>query len=213
MIAIPVLLDFLAKRGCHGVLMLGTTGEGPSFSPQERHDILSAALKIRQDHPSLKVLVGTGTPSLSETILITKSAFDLGVDGVVVLPPYYYRRATDEGLFNYFGELDPKRHAARWLPAWISHPRADRYWFHARSSQAIKGCLPAAIYWDQGFFTRCRSCPPAGQVLWIRSAGNERYRFLPSTGTGKSSWWLHHGTGKPVLPGTTAALGCFPQRR
>jgi 4-hydroxy-tetrahydrodipicolinate synthase len=132
--AIPVLLDFLAKRGCHGVLMLGTTGEGPSFSPQERHDILYAALKIRQDHPSLKVLVGTGTPSLSETILLTKTAFDLGVDGVVVLPPYYYRGATDEGLFNYFGELIRKGMPKDGCLLGYHIPRADRYWFHARSS-------------------------------------------------------------------------------
>jgi 4-hydroxy-tetrahydrodipicolinate synthase len=52
-----------------------------------------------------KLLAGTGTPSLTETILLTHSAFDLGYDGVVVLPPYYFRKATDEGLFRFFREL------------------------------------------------------------------------------------------------------------
>jgi 4-hydroxy-tetrahydrodipicolinate synthase len=108
--AIPALLDFLAGRGCHGILLLGTTGEGPSFSPEERLAIFRAAVQIREMNPPVqggicRLLAGTGTPSLTETISLTRSAFDLGFDGVVVLPPYYFRKATDEGLFQYFSEL------------------------------------------------------------------------------------------------------------
>jgi 4-hydroxy-tetrahydrodipicolinate synthase len=62
----------------------------------------------RQQIPGFKLLAGTGTPSLSETIDLTKLAFDIGYDGVVVLPPYYFRKATDEGLFNWFSELITK---------------------------------------------------------------------------------------------------------
>jgi 4-hydroxy-tetrahydrodipicolinate synthase len=108
--AVPSLLGFLAGRGCHGILLLGTTGEGPSFSPEERLGIFRAALQIREIHRTVqggtcKLLAGTGTPSLTETISLTHSAFDLGYDGVVVVPPYYFRKATDEGLFRYFREL------------------------------------------------------------------------------------------------------------
>jgi 4-hydroxy-tetrahydrodipicolinate synthase len=103
--AIPSLMGFLAGRGCHGILLLGTTGEGPSFSPEERLGIWRAALQVRQVNRTVKLLAGTGTPSLSETIALTRSAFDLGYDGVVVLPPYYFRKATEEGLFRYFSEL------------------------------------------------------------------------------------------------------------
>jgi 4-hydroxy-tetrahydrodipicolinate synthase len=102
---IPVLLDFLARRGCHGALLLGTTGEGPSFSPEERTAILRAALQVRQVHPNFRLLAGTGTPSLTETVALTKAAFDLGMDGVVVLPPYYYRKVTDDGLFAWFAQV------------------------------------------------------------------------------------------------------------
>jgi 4-hydroxy-tetrahydrodipicolinate synthase len=102
---VPLLLDFLAKRGCHGALLLGTTGEGPSFSPAERLAILGAALEIKKVHPDFRLLAGTGTPSLSETVVLTKSAFDLGADGVVVLPPYYYRKVTDDGLFAWFSQV------------------------------------------------------------------------------------------------------------
>jgi 4-hydroxy-tetrahydrodipicolinate synthase len=103
--AIAPLLDFLTKRGCHGVLLLGTTGEGPSFEPEERAEIFRNALQILTIQPTCKLLAGTGTPSLTETASLTRSAFDLGCDGVVVLPPYYFRKATDAGLFRYFSEL------------------------------------------------------------------------------------------------------------
>lgn len=102
---LPHLLDFLARRGCHGVLLLGTTGEGPSFTSDERLQILRAALQVRQAHPGFRLLAGTGTPCLEETVSLTHAAFDLGMDGVVVLPPYYYRKVTDEGLYAWFSAI------------------------------------------------------------------------------------------------------------
>ncbi len=103
--AIPVLLDFLAKRGCTGGLLLGTTGEGPSFSAEERLEIFRAGVRMRERYSGWTLLAGTGTPSLTETAALTREAFDLGYDGVVVLPPYYYRKASEDGLFTYFSEL------------------------------------------------------------------------------------------------------------
>lgn len=106
--SVSALLNFLASRGCHGALFFGTTGEGPSFSPSERETLLRVASDHRNTIPGFRLLAGTGTPSLSETIDLTKLAFDLGYDGVVVLPPYYFRKATDEGLFNWFSEVIKK---------------------------------------------------------------------------------------------------------
>jgi 4-hydroxy-tetrahydrodipicolinate synthase len=99
---IPEFLGFLAKRGCHGALLLGTTGEGPSFSINEREKIYKAATEVKEVFPDFRLLAGTGTPSLEETVLLTKSAFDLGFEGAVVLPPYYYHQATEEGLTQWF---------------------------------------------------------------------------------------------------------------
>ena len=100
--AVPGFLEFLADRGCHGALIFGTTGEGPSFSGAEREEVWKTALQIRKTHPEFRLLAGTGTPSLTETVDLTKTAFNLGYDGVVVLPPYYFRKATDEGLYAWF---------------------------------------------------------------------------------------------------------------
>lgn len=102
---VPAFLGFLAERGCHGALLFGTTGEGPSFSPAERTAVWQAALTVRQAWPGFRLLAGTGTPSLQETVDLTRAAFDLGCEGVVVLPPYYFRGATDDGLFAWFSAL------------------------------------------------------------------------------------------------------------
>jgi len=103
--ALPRLLDFLDRRGCHGALLFGTTGEGPSITPKNRLLMLRSALEYRRDHPAFRLLIGTGTPSFEESVELTRNAFDLGVDGVVVLPPYYFRKVSDEGLFHWFSQL------------------------------------------------------------------------------------------------------------
>jgi 4-hydroxy-tetrahydrodipicolinate synthase len=130
--AVPALLSFLASRGCHGALLFGTTGEGPSFSSSEREALMRSASDYRQQLRGFRLLAGTGTPSLSESISLTKLAFDLGYDGVVVLPPYYFRKATDDGLFNWFSELINKAvpkdkyligyHIRHWLLNGIAFP-------------------------------------------------------------------------------------------
>jgi 4-hydroxy-tetrahydrodipicolinate synthase len=98
-------LSFYARRGCHGALLLGTTGEGPSFSPAEREMIFEAGTQVHHHHPEFQLFAGTGTPSLDETIQLNKRAFELGYDGVVVLPPYYYRSASEDGLFRWYSEV------------------------------------------------------------------------------------------------------------
>ncbi len=103
--AIPPLLDFFAKRGCHGALLFGTTGEGPSFAPEERIEACKAAMMVKQAYPDFKLLLGVGTPSLEETVYLTRSAFEIGFDGVLSLPPYFFRKASDDGLFAWFSEV------------------------------------------------------------------------------------------------------------
>ena len=101
--SVPALANFLASRGCHGVVLFGTTGEGPSFSSKERGEVMRA---LKENRPAgSRLIAGTGTPSLTEPIQLTTSAFDLRYDAVLVLPPYYFRKATDDGLFNWFSEV------------------------------------------------------------------------------------------------------------
>jgi 4-hydroxy-tetrahydrodipicolinate synthase len=66
---------------------------------------MRAVSEHRQQLPGFRLIAGTGTPSLSETIDLTRLAFDLGYEGVLVVPPYYFRKATDDGLFAWFSEV------------------------------------------------------------------------------------------------------------
>lgn len=106
--SVPVILKFLADRGCHGAVLFGTTGEGPSFSPTEREALMRSARAYRHQVRGFRLIAGTGTPSLSETIELTKLAFELGYDAALVVPPYYFRKATDDGLFAWFSALIKK---------------------------------------------------------------------------------------------------------
>jgi 4-hydroxy-tetrahydrodipicolinate synthase len=103
--SLPTLLGFLAGRGCHGALLCGTTGEGPSLSVTERTALWNVAARWRDSHPGFRLLAGTGSPSLTETVELNRAAFSLGFDAVVSLPPYYYRKAADDGLFIWFDEV------------------------------------------------------------------------------------------------------------
>ena len=59
---IPQYLSHYQKHGCHGALLLGTTGEGPSISKIERMMVLESAREFKRSHPQFKLLAGTGTP-------------------------------------------------------------------------------------------------------------------------------------------------------
>src|SRR5579859_1560653 len=93
----------LLEQGCDGVALLGTTGEANSFSSSERKALLEAAVAagIAPD----RLLPGTGVAAWSETIDLTKHALSLGVTRVVMLPPYYYKGISDEGLFAVYAEI------------------------------------------------------------------------------------------------------------
>ena len=88
---------WLVSEGCDGVALLGTTGEANSFSSAERKSILEAALAggLRPD----QLLPGTGVANIPETVDLTRHALAQGVTRVVMLPPFYYKGVTDEGLY------------------------------------------------------------------------------------------------------------------
>lgn len=101
--ALPALLDFLAERGCHGVVLLGTTGEGPAFSVDERAAFIRAAIDYRDARlPGLRLIAGTGCANLTDTQTLTRAAFDAGADAALVLPAFYFKAVSAAGLAAYF---------------------------------------------------------------------------------------------------------------
>ena len=87
---------WVLEEGCHGLVMFGTTGEANSFSVEERIRVLDAA--IDAGLPADQMMVGTGCAALPDTIRLTKHAVERGALGILMLPPFYYKGASDEAL-------------------------------------------------------------------------------------------------------------------
>jgi len=96
-------LQWLLKRGNDGIGLLGTTGEANSFSVDERKRILEAVLD--GGIPSNKLLVGTGCCSITDTVVLSRHAHSKNVGGILLLPPFYYKKISDAGLENYIAKL------------------------------------------------------------------------------------------------------------
>jgi len=99
--AIPYYRDLLA-RGCDGLNVLGTTGEAMSVGLGDR---LSFMESIAGTLPREQLMVGTGASALADAVQLTRGAFNLGFAAALVIPPFYYRDATDEGIVRFFGTL------------------------------------------------------------------------------------------------------------
>lgn len=112
---ITTFLSILDRRGCHGALLLGTTGEGPSFSIEQRKIVMRAAVAYQVENPNFILLAGTGMTSLEDTLQLTQFALQVGFDGVVVLPPYYYTPSLSALLAWFRVILEQAVPEGKWL--------------------------------------------------------------------------------------------------
>ena len=93
----------LLAQGCTALAPFGTTSEANSLSVAERKVLLISLLAAGVDPAHL--MPGTGLCSAAETADLTKQAVDLGCGGVLMLPPFYYKGVSDEGLFRHFAHV------------------------------------------------------------------------------------------------------------
>ena len=94
---------WLLANGCNGVAVLGTTGEANSFSVRERLDVIAAA--AASGIAKEQLLIGTGCCAPTDTIELTRAALDAGFNQVLMLPPFYYKGVSDDGLFAAFDHV------------------------------------------------------------------------------------------------------------
>ena len=92
----------LLEGGCDGVAVLGSTGEANSIPLAQRRALLEAAAA---GLPPDRLLMGTGACALADAVEMTRASVAAGVFNVLVLPPFYYRPASDDGVFAFFAEL------------------------------------------------------------------------------------------------------------
>ena len=85
--AFRALCGFLLDNGSDGIVVAGTTGEAPTLTDDERLELVAAAVDVVGGRGT--VVAGTGTYSTAHSIHLTERAHELGVDGVLVVTPYY----------------------------------------------------------------------------------------------------------------------------
>lgn len=93
---------WLLSQDC-GLAIFGTNSEANSLSIDERLRLLEAAFLAELD--TSRMMPGTGACSLPEAVQLTKAAVDGGAAGVLMLPPFYYKGVTDDGLFAFYSEI------------------------------------------------------------------------------------------------------------
>jgi 4-hydroxy-tetrahydrodipicolinate synthase len=93
------LLDFHIREGTEGIVVAGTTGESPVLTLDEIEELTRRA--VARCRGRVKVIVGTGTHSTVATVARTRTLSRLGVDGVMLVTPYY-NKPPQEGLYRHF---------------------------------------------------------------------------------------------------------------
>ena len=94
--------QWLLSQNC-GLAVFGTNSEANSMSAEERSTLLDALVAAGID-PS-RIIPSTGCCSITETVELTGHAVKHGCAGVLMLPPFYYKDVSEEGLYRYFSEV------------------------------------------------------------------------------------------------------------
>jgi len=90
----------LLTSGCHGVTAFGTTGEGPSFSIAERKEAVEQLIK--NGISASQIMVSTSCSALPETLELTRHAVNSGVHGCLILPPFFFKGVSDQGVIDCY---------------------------------------------------------------------------------------------------------------
>jgi 4-hydroxy-tetrahydrodipicolinate synthase len=94
------LCAHLLENGSDGLVVAGTTGEAPTLTDAERLDLFAAAVEVAREHGGT-VIAGTGTYSTAHSVHLTRDAHGVGVDGFLVVTPYY-NKPPPRGVIAHF---------------------------------------------------------------------------------------------------------------
>jgi len=137
------LARHLLDNGCDGLNVLGSTGEATSFSRDERKTVMDAYKK--NGLPIDRLMVGTGAASVADAVALTRHAADLGFAGALVLPPFYYKGVSDDGLVNYIGAVVKATEDSK-LPIYLYHyPQLTGTPWHVALIKRLRESFPSRI--------------------------------------------------------------------
>ena len=133
----------LLDDGCSGLVPFGTTGEANSLSVEERERLLDALLE--GGVPAEKLIPGTGCAALPDTVRLSKKAARAGCAGVLVLPPFYYKNPSEEGLYRSFAQAIDKTGEGR-LRVYLYHiPQVSQVGIPLRLIERLLKAYPGVV--------------------------------------------------------------------
>ncbi len=94
---------WLLDQGAGGLAIFGTTSEANSMSPAERMGLLDRL--IEAGIPAQKLMPGTGACAMTDAAALVRHAVDHGCGGVLMLPPFYYKGVSDDGIFAFISSV------------------------------------------------------------------------------------------------------------
>jgi 4-hydroxy-tetrahydrodipicolinate synthase len=158
-------LDRLVNDGAHGVIVAGTSGEFISLDDAERRRLFEIAVDVVAGR--VPVIAGTGTASTASTIALTRDAAAIGVDGVIVILPYYQRPSLAEVLehFRAVGRAAP-------VPVMVYDNPANS------AAPALEAGHLAALYRDGDAVAVKSTFPTVHQVHETRALTDEGFRVF-----------------------------------
>lgn len=96
------LIDFHVAEGSNGLVIAGTTGESATLATGEHVELIARAVEIAAGR--LPILAGTGSNSTAQTIELSVAVGNLGIDGYLVVVPYY-NKPMQEGMLRHFSAI------------------------------------------------------------------------------------------------------------
>ena len=100
--ALSELIEWHINEGTNAIVPCGTTGESATLDYDEHYRVIE--ITVKTVNKRLPVIAGTGANSTDETIMMTQKAKEMGVDGALLVTPYY-NKPTQEGLYRHYKEI------------------------------------------------------------------------------------------------------------
>ncbi len=133
----------LLANGCDAINLLGTTGEATSFCVRSRLEVMEAV--AASDLPLHAFMVGTGAAAFADVVALTRAAVQLRFSGALVVPPFYYKNLTDDGVFRFYADLIAAVDDAR-LRVYLYHfPQLSGFAFSPRLVERLAAAYGGTV--------------------------------------------------------------------
>lgn len=133
----------LLAGGIDGLNVLGTTGEAMSFSLEQRMAFTSAL--AASGLPRERLMAGSGAASLDDAARLVRHAFECGFAAALVLPPFYFRDASDDGIVAFFEALFARAAPPARGVLLYNFPRMSGITFHPDLVDRLRNEFPGVI--------------------------------------------------------------------